>query len=237
MMFYWNKSNFEGLKAVGEQYASKIGYEDFANYCLFKEKGLKKQANQYMAQFILKINKWDIEKQRHLAQELSSLWFWHQEIHQLISHPLQQFISKTLQEWCVLEPDNAEIHRWFAFMGGGLEYFQKAVAIDATDEISISQLAQAHINNADYITHHLSESRIIGTEKELSAEIKEATNFAEMLTTKKAKDKVLNEIAYYADLANAWKQYSATKQNISFPEWSESIGKDYAFSSIVYYDK
>jgi hypothetical protein len=46
MMFYWNKSNFEGLKAAGKQYASKTGYEDFANYCLFKEKGLKKQANQ-----------------------------------------------------------------------------------------------------------------------------------------------------------------------------------------------
>jgi len=43
-MYYWNQNNFEALKEVGEKYLSKEGYEAFANYCLLKEKGLKKSA-------------------------------------------------------------------------------------------------------------------------------------------------------------------------------------------------
>ncbi len=236
-MFYWNQSNFEGLKSIGEEYASKNGYEDFSNYCLFKEKGLKKQANQYINDFVSKIRAWPIEKKRELSQELTSLWFWHQNTHQLLSHPLEQFIIKTLEEWCLSEPNNASAHKWLGCMGGGIEHFEKALEIDNTDEISISRLIQDQIDDADYITHHLSESRLLGTEAELATAIIKARNYACMLSTQELKDNLLNEIDYYSDLAQAWKQYNGKRQPISFTEWAESQGKNFSFCSIVYYDK
>ena len=236
-MFYWNQSNFEGLKSVGEEYLSKQGYEDFANYCLYKEKGLKKKANESIRKYVSNINTWDVEKKRELSQELASLWFWHQGIHQLLSHPLHQFVFKTLQEWCETEPNNALAHRWFAVMGGGLEHFEKALKIDRKDEISISRLAQAHINDVDYQTHHLSESLLIGTEEELEASINEATIYVSMLYTDKLKDALVKEISYYSDLFHAWKEYNTEKTGESFPEWSKSKGKEFNFWSIVYYEE
>ena len=42
-MYYWNKDNFEGLLEIAEEFKSRSGYDLFAEYCLLREKGLKKQ--------------------------------------------------------------------------------------------------------------------------------------------------------------------------------------------------
>lgn len=54
-MFYWNQENFVGLKEVGEKLIDIEGYQFFANYCLLKKKGLKKQALISLEKFIAKI--------------------------------------------------------------------------------------------------------------------------------------------------------------------------------------
>ena len=235
-MFYWNQTNFEGLKSIGNAYLSMPGYEDFANYCITKEQGLKNQANKFIDDFVSNIESWNTEEQRKLAQEITSLWFWHQEVHQLLSHPLKQFILKILKEWCESEPNNAVAHRWLGCLGGGLEYFEKALENDATDQISIYQLALAYLDDANYITHHLSESKLLGTEEELATAIDKARNYANILKTTELKKEIQDEIDCYAELFLAWKHYRIEKPALTFPEWAKSQNHEYKFCSIVYYD-
>jgi len=234
-MHYWNKNNFAGLNAIGEQYKSKEGYERFASYCLLKEKGLKKQANQEIEEFVSEIKKGSKDQRRKLAEELTTLWFWNQEIHQLISHPLHQFIYQTLEEWCDSDPGNAVVHRWFACMGGGLKHFEEAVLLDPADEISATRLIQAHLSDIDFQTHHLAESRLIGSVEELKASLKEANRYVNMIKTDELKHDVSKELDYYFKLVSAWEQYNSKEHIETFSEWSIAKGYDFKFSKIFYY--
>ena len=149
-MYYWNEDNFKGLKEIGEKYSTKLGYEAFSNYCLLKEKGLRKQAHIAIEDFISLTQSKSIGEQREIAKELVSLSYYNKDIHQLIPQQLHQFLITILKEWAEKETDNVIPHRWLGYLCRDLDSYEKAIKISPIDEISIIELAKYRLNDVDF---------------------------------------------------------------------------------------
>lgn len=236
-VFYWNQKNFEGLKHIAEAYKEKRGYEDFVEYCIKKEQGLRKQANLAIGRFVSKVASLPIERQREIALEFAELNFYNSEVHQLLSHPIYSHVHKVLSVWSENEDAPAEVFRWLATMGAGMEYYESALERNPKDEISIYKLAVAHINDVNFQTHHLGESRLIGTMEELEDSLGKSIDLYGRLNESKEKAALSQEIEYYKSLVNSWKKYSSKEREESFVEWFSKKGLMYDFPSVVYYSK
>ncbi|MBU2713828.1 hypothetical protein [Zooshikella harenae] len=234
-MFYWNQANFEGLKNVASAYEGKAGYEGFVEYCLKKEQGLKKQANSAIISFVEYVKTLPLVRQREIALEFAELHFYNSEIHQLLSHPLYSHIYTVLIDWSRENGATSEVFRWLATMGAGLSFYQRALEQDPNDQISIYKLGMAYIDDVDMQTHHLGESRLIGSIEELDVALSKAAELCHRLVNKEAKRALGQEIEYYTSLVNSWKEYTSQKQEKSFVEWCQNMGVKYNFPTIVYY--
>ncbi|GLT19210.1 hypothetical protein GCM10007938_29920 [Vibrio zhanjiangensis] len=234
-MDYWNKDNFEGLKSVGEKYSAVEGYELFGKYCLQKEKGLKKLAVSSIKEFVTVSKSKSLKVQREIAEELSSLGVWNSEIHQLLAHPLVEFLKSVLEQWTLDEPSNPIPHKWLGYIGGDLSSYERALEIDPTDEICISRIAQAHLNDVDYQTHHLSESLFLGDIRDATNSLQLVASLIDRLTTKHVRLKMRGELEYYNNLLSCWMEYSELGIDEPFADWCVSKGEKFNFWSIAYY--
>ncbi len=236
-MHYWNKSNFEGLKTIGEKYISLPNYELFGNYCLQKERGLKKLAITSIQQFISLSRHLPLQQQRKIAEELASLCYVNRHIHQLLAHPLTIYIKEVLTLWIVDEANNPSPHKWLGYLDGDTALYEKVLQLDPSDEFCIYHIAQAHLNNIDYQTHHLSESLFIGDISQAKHSLQLVTNLITRLTTATLQSKIQNDLAYFNKLLNCWAEYSKLNIDDDFPKWCAAKGEEFNFWSVVYYDK
>lgn len=234
-MYYWNQDNFEGLKSVGDKYSAVEGYELFGKYCLQKEKGLKKLAVASIKEFVTVSKSRSLKVQREVAEELSSLGFWNSEIHQLLAHQLVEFLKGVLEQWASDDPNNPIPHKWLGYIGGDLSSYERALEIDPTDEICISQIAQAHLNNVDFQTHHLSESLFLGDINDATNSLQSAQLLIDRLATKHVALKMRRELEYYNNFLGCWVEYLELGIDESFSDWCESKREKFNFWSIVYY--
>ncbi|SNS85299.1 hypothetical protein SAMN05446037_102418 [Anaerovirgula multivorans] len=236
-MYYWNKDNFQGLKDIGEKYSNISGYESFAKYCLLKEKGIKKQALKAIEEFILLTKNKSIDEQREIARELVSLSYYNTDIHQLLAHPLHQFLIKVLKDWAETKVTDVVPYRWLGYMCRDLISYEKALEINPTDEISIVELAKAELNYIDFQTHHLCETRFIGEIDDARNCLERVSKLIDKLKPGQLKDNMFEGYNYYKKLIDSWKEYKKKQRELSFPEWCESKEKTFKFWGIVYYNK
>lgn len=161
-MWYWNVENFNGLKEIGDKYSHLKEFKHFANYCLLKEKGIKKDALKSIEEFIIRASSQDKLKQREIALELVALSYNNQHVHQLIPFPLQTYLINVFTGWSEENNSNSTVYRWFGYVTNDYDKYRKALEIDANDQISIIELVKIKLKVVDFQTHHLSEARFIG---------------------------------------------------------------------------
>lgn len=192
-MHYWNRTNFDGLKTIGEAYLAREGYEGFANYCILRGKGLKKSAFAALNQFLGEAKSLEIEKQRGFAAELAALSFNNKDVHQLLPQPLKSYITAILQSWCDEGPGLAAPYRWLAVIAQDSKYFELALHKDAEDQIALGGLASDLLRVVDYQMHHLSESIFIGCEMAASDALVRAAEYTMRLAHSKWKHALIHE--------------------------------------------
>lgn len=198
---------------------------------------MKKLAISSLKEFISLSKTKSNSEQRKIAEEISSLCFWNPNIHQLSAHPLVEYIKSVLDHWTHDEPKNATPLRWLGYMGADVSYYEAALKIDSTDEICLSRVAQAYLNDIDYQTHHLSESLFLGNLDDAIKYLDAAESLINKIKTEKTKSSMLEDLAYYSNLLSCWEEYSSQNMELSFPNWCASKGEEFNFWSIVYYDQ
>lgn len=236
-MNYWNSDNFEGLKAIGTQYSARKGYELFGQYCLQKEQGLKKQAIATLNQFVSHCKSLSLADQRHIAEELSSLGFRHRETHQLLAYPLIVLLKDVLTQWMLDEPNNPIPHKWLGFIAGDTDFYERALVLEPTDEICLTQVALSHLNSVDFQTHHLSESVLLGDISRAKDSLASAQALIVGLQTIERKSRLQNRHDYYQSMINCWEEYSTLAGDEPFPDWCAAKGEQFYFWSIIYYQR
>jgi hypothetical protein len=236
-MYFWNDDNFNGLKEIGEKYASESQYEAFSRYCLFKEKGLKNEAKTAIEQFIVSNQSKSKKEQRNIIEELSALNYRNKKVHQLIPHQLQQYMISVLGNWSEEEPGNAIPYRWLGFIKSDLHSYKRAIEIDSNDIISLIAIISFNLNHVDYQTHHLNESMFIGKLDEADELLDEVNELLCRIVQTDVRDNILSEYYYYRKLLDSWKEYKTEKMDIGFPEWAELRKQDFRFHKAYYYKK
>lgn len=240
-MYYWNKDNFEGLLGIGNSFKEEDGFELFAEYCFLKEKGLKKQAVKVIKDYVNHLKKLDLNKQRDVCVRLAELAFWNSDIHQLLSHPLQVYITDIFSGWCSNKAPDAP-YTLLGYMTGENECFLQALQFNPNDQIALYRLAISAIDNVDYQLHHVSESLFLGDECNALSQLAEAKSFFNRMEVSKFKEFLTKEIKDSEELLTDWICYKEQVDNaditsMSFPKWCEVNNKTYSFSQPIYYDE
>lgn len=236
-MHYWNKGNFQGLKDIGEEYSLKSGYEDFASFCLLKEKGMKKEAIKAINNFISSVEQRSLKEQREIAEELILLKYCNEDIHQLIPYPLERYLLSVFKCWAEVDNESPVPHRWLGYISKDATNFEKALEKDPNDEISIINLAQANISYLDYQTHHLSESHFIGTINDAKLLLERVNSLLIKIEPGQQKDSIIENYKYFMRLLNTWEIYKQGDYKVSFPEWCQSKGEEMRLCKTFYYNK
>lgn len=231
------------LMEIAEAYSSKEGYEGFAEYCLLREKGLRKQALRTLADFIGRIRLLSPEGKRKIAAELSQLSFMEREFYQLpphsilLPHPLKSCLVEVLQQWRADCPAAPEPCRWLGYLTEDASWYEAALQIDPDDQISLGCLAAACLNDIDFMTHHISESVFLGSERDAADALAKASDLISRLRPEVIKDELNKDLAYYRSLLQAWDDFKSDQAAADFVAWSKHKGLDFNFWTIVYYDE
>lgn len=235
-MDYWNEENFEGLKSIYQYYIDKPVYKYFAEYCLFKEKGLRKKAIESINKFIEELKLKNIYEQREIAVELTKLSYYNSRIHQLLSYPIHQSLQEIFKRWCSEDKINYIPFCWMGYLSRDITYFEKSFELNKNDIITVRALINKRLDSVDFQTHHIGESYFIG---EISIALKlleEVLFYLEYIPQNEEKIFFLKEYNYYKKLVELWIEYSKEKSQIQFSEWCESKNEVFNFGKCFYYN-
>ena len=238
-MNYWNKECFEGLIDIAQEFKDKNGFELFSEYCLLREKGLKKQATKVIIDFVEQIKITSTQNQRHVAVCLAELSYHRRDVHKLLPYPLEVYITDVIKVWCSEKCADAP-YTWLGYLTGDDECYLIELEKNPNDQIALSRLALSAINGVDFQTHHLSESIFLGEEKKAVEALKVARNYISKMDDSENKTNLQRNIEEYDELLNAWLEFSSLKggsNNNSFVEWCIEQDFNFGFTKAVYYDK
>jgi hypothetical protein len=152
-MHYWGKQHFELLKkAAADATSESPRWQDYADFCLEYERGLRKQAFLLLERFIVRMEREPFIERRRFVSWLKKTADGREGSHMLIPQPLAfRIVEPTLLEWTEVEPNCSEPHRWI----GDLEHLERAIELDPTDQIALTKLVVVLLSGVDYATHEL----------------------------------------------------------------------------------
>lgn len=165
-MHHWRKDYFELLKrAAVDAVCQSAKWQDYADFCLEYERGLRRQAFLILERFILRMEREPFLEKRRFVSWLMNTAEGQQGSHMLIPHPLAvRIVEPTLLEWAEVETSSSEPHRWI----GGLEHLERAIELDPTDHIAIKKLVIVYLSGIDCATHELPYGYLGSTSEDLA---------------------------------------------------------------------
>lgn len=235
-MWYWNQQNFEGLIAVADSIADQPQWILFAQFCRLREKGLRPQSLQAIAELIDEAAGWTDHARRQFTHWIYSTSVRNPEVHQLVPTPLnQQLLIPTLQEWAASEPSNATPERWLGFATADHQHFSNALSLDSTDDVSRYRLVSRDLADVDHQCHHLPEYFIGEIDTAITLLDRAKALAADFSNPDIAPtfDDDFNEL--YGKVHD-WQAFQASGGD-SFADWCIANGRDYHWLKAYYFKR
>lgn len=235
-MYYWNRGNFEGLSALSQQLDAHPNLAPLANYCRFRNKGLRRDALTALEHFLAKSRTFDSASARSAAVEILELNARTPKAHQFLTQPLKiRFLIPTLQAWIDGEPAASTPVRWLGILTRGAGLLEKALFMSPEDIPVRKLLIELDIAQADYATHHLDETLFVGSVAEVFAALAHARHLLDNAPQAEPFSHLASEVQEFdAQLAD-WIVFSKNPVG-TFPEWCAAQGRTYAYCA-KYYNK
>jgi hypothetical protein len=234
-MHYWNKQNFEGLLNLSEELNAYPDLRPLASYCRFREKGLRREAFSALEQFLVASRSFSNPAARSAAVEILETNARTVGAHQFLTQPLlAQFLIPTLQAWMDDEPTTSIPVRWLGMLSRNNDLLSRALAMCAEDTPVRKMLVEQHLSFADYATHHLDESRLLGSIDEVMTALVRARDLIASAPDAEALAHLTSEMHYFDALIADWITFSKNPEG-SFPEWCAKQGREYSYPVKIYY--
>lgn len=216
-------------------------YPLFKSFCVFKYRGLRKEAFKVLSTFIVEAKEWDTDKKQNFSCWLFSLFEISDNIHHLLVHPLEEnLLNPILKDWIKNNPKDPRPYRWYGLFlqtENPVEYLKQAISLGGkSEQLSLLKLISRYFDSLWYSFHHISEDLYLGDTQEDSNLIAELQQLNEMVESEQFKKNIDKEISYYKELLHDWMLFQKV-QNKDFVHWCRSKGKDYHFSNAYYYEK
>lgn len=232
-MWYWNKTNFEGLEVIAELMAQEPELHLYSKYCEWRTKGVRKKALHAISEFANEAALWDFEKRKGFTDWLLTLQINNSGIHQLIPFQVsKQIIEPTLKEWIQIIPEDVKAQRWFGIVFKNREALKKATNI-APDELLARQTLIDWLSyDLWFATHHL-PNYFIGDPQELDTAIAQVDKLLKELPQSEYQAELFKEHKQQVQLISDWKSFKAEGHN-DFEQWCAQQGKSYAWMETVF---
>ncbi|MDR2841406.1 MAG: hypothetical protein LBV75_09175 [Paludibacter sp.] len=178
------KSQNIALLVIGNLAQENSDWVEYANYCFYREKGLRKDAFNYLNAFLKKTENWDLNKK---IDFLNFLFPFFEKVEDAdyagFPQPLSNnMIKPTLEKWCEKETHNGNPFRWYGTYYGSEKHLFKALEINPFDDLARQKIIQKWKYNIYYSVHHLPEGYIgypdedIQLGEKIKSQIKQLTN-------------------------------------------------------------
>lgn len=234
-MWYWNKDNFASLAQLAEELKNTPELAKLADYCSLREKGLRKQAMAALRAFLQECADFPKERRLALAAHLLELHWRAPGAHQFLAQPLiDGFLLPVLNEEA--HPGNtafrnlALLQAEFANGAEVKEDLFLALQHNPSDIMVRKRLTGLLLDEADYAMHHLNESFFIGSEEYCRKVLDQAGVLLEpTLANPGSFDFFVKEHQALSNKLADWLEYSRKKQEMDFPEWCASNGREHAW--------
>ena len=211
--------------------------ESLAEYCRYRERGLRKQAFVALETFLQTSAEWDVDVARSQCRTILELQEVHGEAHHFLTHPLRtRFILPTLDSWLLECPDDRIPIRWVGILRRDLSLLQRALDLEPADVYVRRQVAGWFIAEVDYATHHLGEGTLLGELETIHSALDQARRVVEAAPDLRALVALAHEIQHYESLLRDWEDFSCAPVG-TFPEWCANRGRSYGWPVIVYYEE
>ena len=234
-LWFWNQQNFEGLTSVAESIANVPQWQLFADYCQFRERGLRKLALEATAKLVSVADEWPTNDRRRFSNWIYETHLRLPEVHQLIVAPLLKgLLIPTLEEWAVAETDNAVPRRWLGFATRNHEHFSAALSLDAGDDVSRDRLVCRDLADVEYQCHHLPE-HFIGEPQDAIAILSRVEQMAKGFKDSRIAPELLEDFGELASKVNDWISFLAEAEDVSFADWCAEKGRKYHWIQHFYY--
>lgn len=234
-MYYWNQDNFDGLKQIYHHFIDDPYFALYAEYCHFRESGLRKIAFKKLEEFIQNCKKLDVSTQRNIVITLMDIIYNHLSIHQLSSEPLNRYVIKVLKDWMATGDQDIQPYQWLGYLCQDIEFYRKALELDPHQQFCLIQLVKSHLKQVDWQTHHLDLSFLIGELTHAYDHLTQAHALIDKIDQSSERHKLEIEYRYFTTLLNAWENYQNSKVDSSFSLWCEDHHIDFNEYITIYY--
>ena len=235
MEFYWNKPNFDGLRALADELASDADLAELAQYARLRERGLRKDAFTVLDAFLNAAKAWQPDRARNAAVRVLECHARTPEAHQFLAHPLlEQFIVPVLEEWMNADPDAVAPVRWLGWLRSDHSLLERALLGDPTDLPVRRRLIDLELSGVDYACHHLHEGHFLGELADAQEGIANARKWLRDAPSAAQLEDLASETEHYSQLLADWVEYKSSPRG-SFVEWCQSRGRAYRWPTTVYY--
>lgn len=235
-MFYWNKTNFDGLKQIAIEYKEDEDLKLFAEYCHYRDTGIRKIAFQKIEEFIKYCESCSLEKQQNISLFLLEIIYRNQEIHTLISDPLKKYLVKIMQFRASSQGESLA-YQWLGYLCNNIDMYEKGLKLDPANQICRKALLNSDFNELDWQTHHLNESLFIGTLDHALSTLKHACILLLELSDPNDKKLFEEKYLYYKEIISAWIQYKKSNMTVSFCDWCKENDLKFKPYQTLYYEK
>ncbi|KVX39867.1 hypothetical protein WL04_09025 [Burkholderia ubonensis] len=236
-MYYWNQRNFEGLLKLAEAFDACPELKPLADYCRFREQGLRRYAFAALERFLDASRSFDSTTARRAAIDILEANARTSEAHQFLAQPLTaRFLLPTLQTWMHEEPDANLPVRWLGILERDDALLAGALAM-CPDDMPVRKMLIGHaLDSVDFATHHLDESCFIGSVDHALAKLERARRLIADAPDAAAFARLASEVDHFAQLVADWQAWSRNPVG-SFPEWCAAQGRDYRYAVKIYYSQ
>jgi uncharacterized membrane protein YccC len=234
--FYWNQDAFKGLSALAESLRSDSRLERLARYCELRERGLRRDAFEELNIFLSQVTEWDESVQRSVVSRLVELHLRVPEAHQFLSEPLRRrLVDPVLAKWRAAAPEDLAPRRQLGLLLMDPELLESSLGVAPNDDQVRAALVWLLIGDVEAATHHLSEGKFLGDEKEAFAKLRRASDLAREASDPVALAGPMRAIEDLQRLLADWREYQMAPEGC-FPDWCRVRGRKHDWWTIVYYD-
>ena len=217
--------------------------KDLSEYYLLYEKGLKKQANKYIEDYVNAISEWDSRELNDVlfrfAQELcdENKYNFMNRGNGRIPYVLDMVLRDYLYSECL--KDKMPQLRWFYELYRndkfGVKYavdmLKKAYLSDDCDKKTIELLFDSYLEILGWGAHHFPEGYII-TKEAMRNAVKQCKR---IISEKEIDERLKAKLQYYECLYTCYYRYIDEGKNRSFQEYCNEAGIDFLASKAYYY--
>lgn len=214
-------------------------YTLFKEYCLLKDKGLRKESFKSLNSFINEVKKWNTALLHDFADWLFSIFERSEDIHHVLVYPLEENLLKPLlDKWIVLNPQDIRPYRWYGLFlhtENQIKYLNKALELGGNKEqLVIIRLIDYYLDSLWYSFHHLSEDLYLGSIEEDKDLISKLEHLVQLVKDEQYKINLQEGITYYTNLLNDWIKFKEDESE-GFVKWCKDKGKVYQWVEHYYY--